>query len=54
MAISADRYYKRCLAGIRYKPEGTFGGKVLLIRGDGDQVLSSEDYDLHEVTEISK
>lgn len=49
VVVSADRYYKRFLAGVSYKPEGSFAGKLLLIRGDCDQILLSEDYDLHKV-----
>ncbi|XP_023310798.1 fatty acid synthase-like [Anoplophora glabripennis] len=49
VAVSANGYYKRFLAGVTYQPKGRFNGRVLLVRGNSDQVLSSEDYDLHEV-----
>ncbi|KAJ8954469.1 hypothetical protein NQ314_007075 [Rhamnusium bicolor] len=49
IAVSADRFYKRCQAGYYYEPKSILKAKLLLIRREDNQFMLSEDYDLQKI-----
>ncbi|KAJ8915050.1 hypothetical protein NQ315_016025, partial [Exocentrus adspersus] len=49
VTVSADRYYKRCLAGLHYQSKiSSLNARVLLVKAS-ETFLSSEDYDLQQI-----
>lgn len=53
LAIAAESFYKKLVAGDAYKPSGTYSGPVTLVKATDNYVSLGKDYGLSAVSYTS-